>query len=236
MIEINLLPAQFRKKEKKEFKVPELPYRRIFVFFIIFLLVLEGFLFLQVVQQKSRLSEFRNEFKGLEPDIQRIRSIKSETSRLQARLRRLEGMYERPFYWTRLLNDISDSMTEGVWLTEISVQKKVQMETRGSSRGKRLRKSAIARGSREKGAEGQTEEETEYLLVMRGFIVSTPEGTAPVGKFVQSLQANTDLREVVSDIWLEKINRADTEKAQLFEFNVSCFFKEEYSEHFDAVY
>lgn len=234
MIEINLLPPEHRKREKKEFKMPELPYKRLFILFLVALVVLEGSLFSIVVVKKNQSVSLRKELKMLLPEIERFKGIRSETNMLQGRLKEMNRMSERPFYWTHLLNALSDSMTEGVWLTRIRVER--QLAQVGKKKQMRVRKTAKDRLAKSESSQSQTDDGTKYILIVRGSVASVEQGTATIGKFIQTLQKNAFLDKIISEIWLEKIDRQVEKETQRFDFTVACMFKEEFKNDFDIAF
>lgn len=122
MIEINLVPEEYRKRKKKEILV--LP--RGFAFFIgmwfFGLFIMFGILLnLNVESKRSRVEKLEKEWSLLQPKKVQLDALKSEASLLENELSFFKKVLYKKFYWSEKLNGISDNLLDGVWLTELSI-------------------------------------------------------------------------------------------------------------------
>lgn len=255
MIEINLLPAEFRKKEKKDkkdSKMPELPYLRMFIIFFIGLVAVEVLLFFFLLYQGQRSKELHMEAKHLAPDFERIKKIKLDTARTEAMQARLTELTTQPFHWTMLLAAISESVTEDIWLTSVETQKKIVLfdmpKPKEKKEKKEKGKAADAKGKeksapeekpRQRAATRQAKgKRNEHMLIIRGSAPATSEGTGSIGVFIQSLKDNELIKSIVTKAKLETIDRVIVDEeagTELFNFSVTCLLKDPLGEPNDPV-
>jgi len=230
LIEINLLPPEFRKKETKKFNMPDLPYLRIGGTFFLAMLGVEALLFAGLLFMKSNLSGLEKEIKTLGPDFDRIQKVKLGKARSGTYLRLLGGMMTRPFYWTQLLNAISNSLPETLWLTEISIERKmIDIEVKKApesapapnAKGKKPRRISTPKNIRK----------AEYYLVIRGAAPINERSTAAVGKFIQQLEEQPVVRQITEHVKLEKIDRiSDRKDQQSYVFTIRSLMKSGYGD------
>lgn len=134
MIEINLLPAQYRikKKGKKKKIAPE--KKTLFLLSI----VIEIFLILAVVgysfflqiglkKVKEELAKTEEEIKVLEPLYKEVTLAKKEIETIKPKLAVLDNLVESRKLWSRKLNQISWLLHEKIWLTNIEVVRKEEV-------------------------------------------------------------------------------------------------------------
>jgi len=235
LIEINLLPPEFQKKPKRDFKLPDLPYLRIFGYIALAFVVVEALLFAGTLYGKGNLAQWEQRVKVLGPDFDRIKALKLEASRAEADLKTLNQMTVRSFYWTELLNSVSDSITEDVWLTYLGAERKtIEFDLpkkkddndgeEGSDKKEKKNKNAPTPRKRIKRVFVETKgHRIEDYLMIRGSAPVSGQGTAAVGRFIQSLKDNKFVNQLVSDVKLDKIDRIND--GTLFTFTVVCRMK-----------
>lgn len=216
MIEINLLPPEFRKKDRREIRLPQLPYARLLFGALAFLVFCEAVLLAFTVVERSRAGKLGGEYQRLEPEIKRMRALKEDTARAQARLKALGKLSARPFHWTHVLGALSSAMTGEVWLTEIS------LDAGGDAAGTQALRPAKARSAGAKDAgKGPAPESWKCALVIRGASAVAGQETGAIGRFIRSLKANEFLKKRVEDFELEKIDRRTVDKVTHFDFTVT---------------
>lgn len=243
MIEINLLPVEFQKKPKKDFKLPDLPYIRIFGVMIIVFAAVEALLFVGVLFARGGVASLENRLKKLSPDFERIKLLKLETSKAEADLTTLEGMTVRPIYWTAFLNAISNSITEDVWLTHVGALRKIvefdmpkkkaprdggDEDESGASKDGNKAKPAVSPRRRLRVAETPKGRRVDDYIIIKGSAPVSGQGTAAVGRFIQSLKDNPVINEAVSDMRLDKVDRVAD--GTLFAFTVNCKMKKPFGD------
>jgi len=215
LIEINLLPTEFRKKETRKMKLPPLPTMRYFIIALCGLALLELLVFGLNWYKKTELAHLNESYERIRPELEEIDKLRDETSFIQKRLKNLRRLTTRPFYWTQLLNIISDEITEGVWLTEINI------------RESRIQSNESRKGKRRRNKQESGDVRIEKSIAIRGFSNSKVGGTAAVTKFIQRLEEHAVFQKPFSRIWLEKIGRQKRGVNQLFDFTIVCLFEDD---------
>lgn len=236
MIEINLLPQEFRGKQKKEVSGPGLPSRKVIIAFLAVLIAVEGLLGALVFVRKGGLGGLTAERKKLEPAARRIQTVKAETARLQARSLELEKAMYRRIRWAQLLNAVSDGMTDEVWLTKIWLKREVKVIAGKTAPRKLKAKDRLEKTESEKKQEDTGRSVTKYVMVLNGTVSPRADSTAAVGKFITSLELNPVIQSLFSKVWLEKIDREVEDDVERFDFTVSCLFSKEFGGEFDGVF
>ena len=72
----------------------------------------------------------------------------------------------------------------------------------------------------------------EYYLMLKGSAPVSGQGTAAIGRFVQSLQEHAYFQGVVSEVKLDKIDRIADDT--LFDFTVACRMKSPFGDKNEA--
>ncbi len=123
MIEINLLPEELRKKEERVNPFAELPVKRGAIMFVI------GFFGIQLLATvgafylKTHYTWVKAEVVKLRETNKEILAQKAETASIKKKTEKGDLCAKRSFYWSMLLNALSDSATKGVWLRNFSVDR-----------------------------------------------------------------------------------------------------------------
>jgi len=120
---INLLPPK-----EKQILLQEKQFREVLILGTTFLLLLSFFaliLFLirvdlrsKLLSQKEALEQRKKELKIVE-----IRNIEKEIGSLNQNLLKVASFYEDKFYLTDILEDLSEAMPSGLYLTNLSCNK-----------------------------------------------------------------------------------------------------------------
>ena len=130
MIEINLLPAQYRikKKGKRKKIAPEkktlfLLATVIEIFLILAVVGYSFFLQIELKKVKKELAKTEEELKVLEPLYKEVTLARKEIETLKPKLAVLDNLVESRKLWSRKLNQLSWLLHEKIWLTKIEVSK-----------------------------------------------------------------------------------------------------------------
>ena len=130
MIEINLLPAQYRikKKGKRKKIAPEkktlfLLSIAIEIFLILAVVGYSFFLQIELKKVKKELAKTEEELKVLEPLYKEVTLARKEIETIKPKLVVLDALVESRKLWSRKLNQISWLLHEKIWLTKIEVSK-----------------------------------------------------------------------------------------------------------------
>ena len=124
MIELNLLPEELRKKKRKKIELPELPLIPIAIVFvgvlILVQLLLSGLIFLS----QKQLGELKTRWQELAPKKEGLTKLKNSISDTTEKTKAIEGLIEKRLNWSLLLNELSNSLTANIWLTDLSYDEK----------------------------------------------------------------------------------------------------------------
>ena len=227
MIEINLVPEQYRKKEVRTVKLPPLALTRYMVALLVGLAIVAMATCALVAQKYFERQSLDKQKLAIAPQAREIESLKNDTAAIQKKLKTLRQMTDHPFYWARVLNVISNELTDGVWLTRIALEEKIIKKDEGKA--KRVKKTKSGDKEKTKGA-GVPGAVRQVTLVISGLADSKIGGTASVTSFSQNLDKNEEFKQAFSKVVIDKIGRAKDMKDQLFEFTISCSVKEKKAE------
>ncbi len=132
MININLVPQHLRKKSKANFlQSPSLVIPReafiglvggLVAVLICTHVVLQVIIFMKFFQHAQQ----KKEWGTILPEKKQVDVVLNELRSIQSKIRAVEQVTtgERLF-WAQKLNDISDSLPKGIWLTKMSLVEKV---------------------------------------------------------------------------------------------------------------
>ncbi len=211
MIQTNLLPEELRKKERIKLALPEVPLRKIALIFFGVFFVAQLFLSLFALYEKIRIGDAKKESVALKTQNRDLTLRKTETAMMKVRLKEAEALTLHDFFWAQLLNDISDSIPKGVWLTGLSVQEGAEAgEAPHAAFGRPKKGQAFA---------------AVKVLRLEGSAVGQGQETAAVGKFIKELKENDGLEDVFQDIKLSDINQKKIRDTDVYDFVLICVFK-----------
>jgi Tfp pilus assembly protein PilN len=207
LIEINLLPPEHRRKERMKLALPsDLPAGKIV------LMALGGILAIQLVVsvfafvQAGRLTRITREIEQLKTENKEITLQKAEIAAMKARAREVDSLSERKFYWSGLLNAVSDSISKGIWLSELYMAEGAAPDAVGAA------------------TEGGDQSQVRYLRIS-GSAVGQGDETASIGKFITELKQNALLGELFDDVRLSNINQKKIQDFDVYDFLLVCVFK-----------
>jgi Tfp pilus assembly protein PilN len=123
MIEINLLPEELRKKKKIDLRFDlEMVGRVKFLaggIFVGALVLLVVLLFIGSSVRKKQIISLMIKEQAMSPERTRAEEANKEILSLMARMSELDEITKRKFSWSRKLNELSDLVLPGIWLTRI---------------------------------------------------------------------------------------------------------------------
>ncbi|MFT5207956.1 MAG: Tfp pilus assembly protein PilN [Candidatus Omnitrophota bacterium] len=233
MIQVDLTPQEYRYikpgSNLPPFVSPKNVIRLWVIIFIIqMILVLMNNFYLSPKQEASRQA-----IVSIGKPLGEVRKIKTETSDLQARVRLLEGGVNKPLYWTQILNEISEAIVSQVWLNHIQLKQNIfdlsmeEATARAQASVTRLDPVPVVK---------RYLTEKRLTIALSGQSINPDQGTAIVGRFIDSLKSQPILKKVTSDIVLDKVKKVRSGTHQLLDFRIYCVFKPEYEqEYFDLI-
>ena len=209
MIQINLLPEELRKKERISLSLPEVPIRKVLIIFFGVFFAMQACLSVFALVQKGRVGKTERDIAALKIQNREITLRKAEIASSHARLKEIAALTERSFFWTQLLNDLSDSVTKGVWLTNLNLDE-IQAPLPAGSAPKSRRSAGTVK---------------TRVLRLDGSAVGQGQETAFVGKFIKELKDNDSLSRIFQDVKLSNINQKKIRDADVYDFSLVCIFR-----------
>ncbi|MBD3296541.1 MAG: hypothetical protein GF392_04170 [Candidatus Omnitrophica bacterium] len=199
MIELNLLPKEFRKKKKKQIEIPELPYLPIAGGVLALFVVVHIALIVFTGNNRRLADKLSVKWQNMRPQREKTEKIAKEINALQKRVAAVRKIAKPDLDWARLLSGLNEAVIPNIWLAEFNVS------TDGRSQG-----------------EGDPQ-----ALMLSGFAVGRSEtAMSTVGRFMESLKSNEDFFRYFDDIELQHIKNTDIAGQEAMMFKFSCAFME----------
>ena len=238
MIEINLLPDELKKSRKglkkldlATLNLKSIPVMKIGLAAAGILILLHGGLFAAASYSKTNLKELSKKYNEIIPNIREAEVLKSRSVMMVKKVNAINELMVKRFSWAKKLNALSDSMTQGVWLTDISYDEKVGEKTVTRPAAPQIPAMARMGKDRKMPAEPAVTTATEKAVIRYLYVsgcASSPgeEGAAVVGRFIKSLKDNPSFYSDMADIELGSIKSDKVEDQEVMRFKITCTFKE----------
>ncbi len=200
MIELNLLPQEFRKTKKKHFgKMPNLPFLPIAAGLIAVFISLNFVLIFFEIHKKKSLNVLNKKWESMRPEREKTEKLTSEILSLEKRVAATRKIAEPDLKLVELLEGLSAAVNPNIWIQKMNLKS-----------GKRL-------GSRDKG-----------FLEIEGYAIGKNEqATLLVAKFISNLERMKEFSDLSETIELKNINKRDFRGEEVTWFRLRCDFKEE---------
>lgn len=219
MIEINLLPEELKKSQPKlrkadlsKLNLQNIPVIKIAIASIAVLISVHFLLFAIGMYAKFSIASLSKNDEKISPKKKEAETLKRQREMINKKVSAIDELMVKRFSWARKLNDLSDSVTPGIWLRNISYEEKI-IQPAGGKEKKELLKSSAPKPM------------LKYLM-MSGYASSMGEqGAALVGKFMKSLKENRDFYADFSDIQLGSIRSDKIEDQEVMSFTITCLLK-----------
>ena len=227
MIEINLLPEELKKKKKRstapagisQISLQDLPFLKIAAIAVGGVAVIQLMLFMVSVIYGMNYNALEKNYKEILPKKQEAERLRLRLDSLSKKVVAIDELMVKRLSWAKKLSDLSDSMTPGIWLTELGYYEKLTEITR-PVKINLLKKNSAADTT------PHVEKVNLRYLTISGMASSMgEEGTALVGRFMKSLKSNSDFYSDFSDIELGTITREKVDEQEVMKFNITCLFK-----------
>ena len=203
MIELNLLPEELRKKKKK-FEIPEIPVVLIAVAFIGLLVAIQLILGGMILMSRRQLVALNTKWLALAPEKAELDSVREVLLDASEKTNAIDALISERLSWARLLNELSNSLSANIWLTELAYRKGPVGPSGRASAG----------GSDEEG------------LTLSGAAVARGEqATQDIARFIKALKANKNFFKYFDDIELVSIKKGSHAGKELMNFTLVCKFK-----------
>ncbi len=227
MIEINLLPEELKKSQPrfKKFDISGIDFKNVPVTNIAaavvgFIVAIHVLLFLVGITSQGRLSVLSKRYNQLLPQKKESEALKAQVDAINKKVGAIDELMVKRFSWARKLNDLSDSMTPGIWLTELSYDEKV------GERPVQANAKAPAGRAKKETPKATVEKVVLKYLIISGYASSMGEqGTALIGKFIKSMQDNSNFYSDINSVDLVSTKSDKVDNQDVMSFRITCLFK-----------
>lgn len=200
MIELNLLPKELRKKEKKP--LPKIKIVPIAIG-VAATLVSVHLIFVAVVFAKSMtLKHLKSKWQEMQPLKTKTETMYAEIADLDKRMTAIRKIARPQLDWVRMLSGLNQAVTPSVWLFEF--------------------KPVAGKGAQQNITSGTP---ATYLQISGYALGGSQQGTASVAKFINSLKKTQDFYVYFDDVELEMINSRTIAGEDVMLFKLRCAFK-----------
>jgi len=200
MIELNLLPREFRKKKKKHFgKMPNLPFLPIAAGLIaVFISVNLVLMFFEIHKKKS-LNVLKKKWESMRPEREKTEKLTNEISSLEKRVAATRKIAEPDLKLVKLLEGLSKAVNPNIWIEKMDLRSVKQLDS---------------------GKKG--------FLEIEGYAIGKNEqATLLVAKFISNLEGIKEFSDFSETIELKNINKREFSGEEVMQFRLRCSFKEE---------
>jgi len=227
MIDINLLPQEMRKKESRfkpiefgEFDFKSLPLKNIAIIAAGVIIAMHFSLFVVGAYSKSKADALTKKYSLLASQNKEALNLKEQVDLIHKKVAAIDELMVKRFDWAKKLNDLNDSVTPGIWLSNLEYNEKL------SERSIQL-VSKPADGKGKAPAPKQSiEKVVSGYLIISGYASSMGEqGTALIGKFIQNLKDNPGFYADFYDIELASIKAERVQDQEVMSFKLTCMFR-----------
>jgi len=124
MIEINLLPDKYKKREIQLPDLGELKTVPIIIGIVSFLVTLYLILTIISTVKSNTLNKLKNEWQSISVQQQEAAKLKGEMEGLEKKADLIDSLVAERLLWSKKLNQLSDLMIDGIWLEKLSLGKR----------------------------------------------------------------------------------------------------------------
>jgi len=119
MANINLLPVEYREKEK--FSI-----RRIFIILFVVILIFGSAYFyfsleLQIDYKEQELRVMKSELASIEKVIKEVKNLEKDKKTIEERINIIQGLIDNQSHLSRILGEYSASLLDEVWVDNLSL-------------------------------------------------------------------------------------------------------------------
>ena len=223
MIEINLLPEELKAKESRFKKIDmsgislqNIPVVNIAMGVAAALVAIHVILFVIGIYGRTTYGTLSKKYNEILPQKKEADTLKAQVEVINKKVRAIDELMVKRFGWANELNALSDSMTPGVWLTNLLYEEKEVDRASQAGAGNKKREAITPR----------VEKITLRYLMISGYASSMgEEGASLIGKFIKSLKDNPVLSSHFSEIELGSIKSDKVQDQEVMSFRITCLFK-----------
>jgi len=119
MANINLLPVEYKEKEKFNLK------RVLIILFVVILTVTSAYLYffleLQIDYKEQRLRAMKTELAVVEKIIKEVKNLEEDKKIIEERIKIIQGLINNQSHLSRILGEFSSSIIDDVWVDNLSL-------------------------------------------------------------------------------------------------------------------
>ena len=119
MANINLLPIEYREKEKFNLR------RVLIILFVVILVFCSTYLFfsleLQIDYKEQRLKTMKTELAAVEKVIKEVKDLEKGKKIIEERIKIIQGLIDNQSHLSRILGEFSSSILDDVWVDNLSL-------------------------------------------------------------------------------------------------------------------
>lgn len=223
MIEINLLPGEF-KKRKKAYRLPDvtLAFMPILMGIIAFLILAHIALKLTINLNKVLYERMSRDYEEVESQKRSIKEINTENLNTKKNVTAIDALMEKKILWSLKLNQLSELIVAGVWFTRLSIDEKTIVTKLKTPEGEMLIKDI---------KKPITEKTVIHYLNIQGEASSLyGDELAIIGKFIEELKEDEGFFKDFSNIELGSTELHAIGDIEVMKFNIICYLKKAYKE------
>ncbi len=223
MIEINLLPEENRKKKHPAHRIdiavagaPGLSIVSIAVRAAVLILVIQLIIFAVDMISGANYKSLKLKYQDILPKKQETEKLKIRVDTTNKKVAAIDELMVKRFSWEKKLNSLSDSMTPGIWLTDLEYNEK---------KPEAFKKPVKAPSGKKAPDKTEKIELPRYLILSGAASSMGEEGTALIGHFIRGLKDDPAFYSDFSDIELGTIRREKMDDQEIMTFKITCLFK-----------
>jgi len=225
MIELNLLPEELKKKRKR-IELPEIPLVPVAACFLGALILIQLFLSGLIFISKKQLAGLDKTWKGLAPKEAKLDVIKKKVFSINKKTQAIDGLIEKQLNWSRLLNELSNSLAQNIWLTELAYGEKNEKVTAATQAMPPSKPGPVNQKAGRITRAPKERQRKVGILTLSGFASGRgEEPTVNVARFIRSLKENKDFFKNFSDVELISMKKSLVEEQDVMNFTLVCKFK-----------
>ncbi len=204
MIEINLLPAEYKALRKTSGK--SIPMNLILIsinaVLLAVLLIVSG----MNLSKTLTLNALNTRLQGLAPEQQKIITLQRKIQSLKSTNALFSPFVDNRFLWSKKLYFLDDLLWPGIWLRSISLERKIinpmfDVNVPGNA--------------------------INHLKIMATVVSLTNDEMGTVGKLIRRLKTSDDFFREFSNIELEGVISRSIASVEVMDFTLLCLFKPE---------
>ncbi len=211
MPQINLLVTVAGKKKKaKSLESPQIEIAKVAPFFIPISIVMSVVLIICwlilsffTIKDKKELAALENKKGNLTASVQEIKETSSKREMLSKKVELLDNLSSRKVFWSEKLKNIADAVPQGVWLTEISLDK-------------------LNIFPKEKKEEGNGQAD-KFMLTIKGraYAYKIQDAVTYIGKFNNLLKEDESFFKDFTSVELSSVAKSSVGKTDIMNFEFS---------------